>query len=407
MTEKRLALAAAGILLGLAQLQGCSGGSSGDGAAGRGTGRSLVGARDVMFLANAEDGTVMAIDAQSFGVLHTFDVIPDGPGAAFEDDPGQALIGQRIVEFAGGLNYAQDLDLSPDGRRIYVSRGHKGDVAAFDLASSAMLWNTPIEGLRADHMTISPDGRRLYVSALTDDHVYVLDTIDGAVVDDASTGQWPHDNHLADGGRVLYNASIGNVVVEPAVRGLLARNAATSPYKITKIDTATMAPLAEFAFDRGVRPFELSRDEARIFAQLSEFNGVIEFDLITGTITRELSLPVKEGTSEDDYDFEAPHHGLALSRDESTLCLAGRVSDYVALVDVASFTATAIIPVGDAPSWSATSPDGRHCFVANNRDDSVSVISYARRREIARIPVGDGPKYLIGGRIPAEVMQNW
>ena len=32
-------------------------------------------------------------------------------------------------------NFAQDTDISPDGRTLYVSRGYLGDVAAFDIAS--------------------------------------------------------------------------------------------------------------------------------------------------------------------------------------------------------------------------------------------------------------------------------
>ena len=92
-------------------------------------------AREVMLVANAEGGTVSLVDARSFKLLREIDVIPDGPATTFEDNPMQALAGQQIVEAAGGKNYAQDQDVSPDGRTLYVSRGHKGDVAAFDLAT--------------------------------------------------------------------------------------------------------------------------------------------------------------------------------------------------------------------------------------------------------------------------------
>jgi DNA-binding beta-propeller fold protein YncE len=104
------------------------------------SGKPAAGTRAVVFVANAEDGTVSLVDAMTFKVLTTLDVLPDGPDATVaEDAPAQALLGQQVVEAAGGTNYVQDQDLSPDGRTLYVSRGHRGDVAAFDLRSGAML----------------------------------------------------------------------------------------------------------------------------------------------------------------------------------------------------------------------------------------------------------------------------
>src|SRR5688500_6055421 len=121
--------------------------------------------REVVLVANAEGGTVSVVDARTFAVLREIDVLPDGPRA---DDPGQAALRQPVIEAAGGKNYAQDQDLSPDGRTLYVSRGHRGDVAAFSLATGELLWKAAIPGFRADHMTLSDDGRFLWVSALTE-----------------------------------------------------------------------------------------------------------------------------------------------------------------------------------------------------------------------------------------------
>jgi DNA-binding beta-propeller fold protein YncE len=354
-----------------------------------------------MVVPNAEGGTVSLVDARTFATLRELNVLPDGPDAAFdEDDASQALIGQRVVEAAGGTNYAQDVDVAPDGRTLYVSRGHRGDIAAFDLASGAMRWKLRIPGFRSDHMTISADGSRLYVSALTENRVQVVDPARPAIVGSFETGQWPHDNHLSPDGRRLYNGSIGNIVAPAETRAAYP----TPPYQLTVVDPATLEPLRTHAFERGIRPFAITHDESRMYAQLSEYHGVIEFDLREGRIARTRDLPVDEGVTEDDYDFEAPHHGLAISGDERTLCLAGRASDYVALVDTRTFTPSAIVDVDDAPGWAATAPDGRHCFVANTRADTISVISYADRREVARLRGGDGPKLIQAARLPAAVV---
>ena len=360
-----------------------------------------AGARDVVLVANAEGGTVSIVDARTFDVVKELDVLPDGERAAVgEDAPAQALAGQTLVELAGGRNFAQDQDVSPDGRTLYVSRGHRGDVAAFSIATGELLWKVPISGLRADHMTISPDGSRLYGSALTAGRVEVVDTTDGTVVGSFPSGDWPHDNHVSHDGSRLFNASIGNILVPEELRG-----ARPDSYRLTVVDRETLDVERTYDLDRGIRPYVLAEHDTRMYAQLSNVHGLIEYDLTEGRELRRVQLPVDEGVTEDDYDFDAPHHGLAMSPDEGTLCVAGRASDYVALVSTRTLRPRAIVDVGDAPGWAATGPDGRHCFVPNTRDDTLSVISYAAGREVARVPMGDGPKQVEAARLPASVLR--
>jgi YVTN family beta-propeller protein len=352
--------------------------------------------RGVAFVANAEGGTVSIVDSRRLEVVREIDVLPDGPAS---DTGAQGTAGQALIEGVGGLNYVQDQDLSPDGRVLYVSRGHRGDFAAFRVRDGLMLWKTGVEGLRSDHMELSDDGERLYVSDMTANIVHAVDTETGTISGGFATGEWPHDSHLTHDGELLLNASIGNIVLPEDVR---AEN--PNSYVLTAVDPDTLEVVRRFEFDAGIRPFVLSEDETRLYAQLSMFHGLVEFDLERGVITRELELPVDPGVTEDDFDFEAPHHGLALSGDGETLCAAGRASDYVALVDARRMRKRAIIDVGDAPGWATTGPGGRRCFVPNNRDDTLSVISYRNRREVARIPVGDGPKHIEAGRVPARVL---
>ncbi|MGH2837286.1 MAG: YncE family protein [Thermoleophilaceae bacterium] len=363
-----------------------------------------IGARDVMLVANAEGGTVDIVAARRPRVLRSIDILPDGPEPGLTDNPTQAIFGQQVVEAAGGKNFAQDLDVSPDGRTLYVSRGHRGDVAAFAIRSGRLIWKVPIPGFRSDHMTISEDGSRLYVSALTEDEVEVIDTERHAIVATFPSGQWPHDNHVSPDGERIYNGSIGNIVAPEESREAAAGGA--SPYRLTVVGSQNLEPVRSFDFERGIRPYVITHDERRLYAQLSELHGVIKFDLDAGRIIRERKLPIDDGVTEDDYDFEAPHHGLAMSHDESTLCAAGRASDYVALVSTATMAPTAIVEVDDAPSWAAVGPDGRHCFVANTRADTLSAISFAERSEVARVAVGDGPKLIEAARVPAAAVSG-
>ena len=108
------------------------------GSGAQGVPAGTPGARPVVLVANAEGGTVSVVDARRLRVLRTIDVLPDGRRATFEEDPAHAAAGQRLVEAAGGDNFAQDLDVAPGGRTLYVSRGHRGDVAAFDLGTGRL-----------------------------------------------------------------------------------------------------------------------------------------------------------------------------------------------------------------------------------------------------------------------------
>jgi YVTN family beta-propeller protein len=347
------------------------------------------GGREIAFIANAEGGTVSLLDVAARKVVGTLDVNPE----------------RRPSPRPGTPNFAQDTDVSPDGRTLYVSRGYLGDVAAFDIASGKLVWRTPLDTLRADHMTITPDGKSLFVSALTNARAYRLDTRTGAITGRIVTGVYPHDNQVSKDGRTVFNSSIGDMsvaldkrdAVEPSERSGWA-------YQLTVADAGTLAVKDRIRFEKGIRPWKLNPDETALYAQLSNEHAVVAYDLKAKRITRRLELPVKAGVTAADWDFEAPHHGLAITPDGRTLCIAGRASDYAALVKAPDLTLVATIPMGDAPGWSEVADGGRTCVVANTRSDDVSLIDVAAAREVARVKAGDGPKHITVARVPADVL---
>ena len=358
--------------------------------------------REVAFVANAVGGTVSILDVSTRQVVDEIDVTPDGKTVGFFRDPVQ-YFAQSVIEARGGKNYAQDTDLSRDGRVLFVSRGFLGDVVAIDLKSHDIIWRTPIAGLRSDHMDITPDGTRLFVSAVIrgGNIVEVLDTRAGDKLGHFQTGDWPHDVHVSSDGSKAYAASLGDMEVE--VRD---RNPDGDAYRITEVDANSLSILREYRFDNGIRPFQISESRRRLFAQLSNTHSLVARDLKSDTPVDRLDLPVKKGVTEEDWDFEAPHHGLALSPDENSLCIAGRASDYAAFVDAGSLSLKAVIDVGNAPSWSVFSEDGSLCLLANTRSDDVSFVSRESETEIARVPTGRGPKHITLGRVPVSLLDK-
>lgn len=367
-------------------------------------------ARPIAFVANAVGGTVSLVALDENRVIGEIDVTPDGKKVGFFRDPIQSVIGQPLIE-RSGLNYAQDTDVSPDGRVLYVSRGHLGDVAAFDIATGALMWRVSISGVRADHMAISPDGYQLYVAALTDNIVEIIDTRTGRITGSFRTGAFPHDIHISKDGKRIYNASLGDMT-EPVERRDNVERATDKKgfaYQLTVADAESLSILKRYRFPGGIRPFATSRDESKLYAQLSNEHAVYEYDLIRGKMVQRLSLPVKPGVTVDDYDFEAPHHGLQLSGDGKIICLAGRASDYVGFVSTENplLDLSGTVDVGDAPSWAANGPDGLNCLVANNRSDDLSIVSYCERKELARVKVGRAPKHISVAAVPLTVLEGY
>ena len=66
-------------------------------------------------------------------------------------------------------------------------------------------------------------------------------------------------------------------------------------------------------------------------------------------------------------------------------------SGNVSVIDTATNTVTATIPVGTAPFAVAVGPDGGTVYVANIDSDNVSAIDTATNRVTATIPVGSEP----------------
>src|SRR5689334_1919713 len=111
-----------------------------------GSAMALPPSREIAFVSNGEDGTVSLVDVAARKVVGALDINPQHAKA----------------EHAGADNFAQDTEVSPNGRTIYVSRGYLADVAAFDIATGRMLWKAPLHTGRADHMALSRDGRAIF-----------------------------------------------------------------------------------------------------------------------------------------------------------------------------------------------------------------------------------------------------
>ncbi|MCO6003989.1 YncE family protein [Actinoallomurus purpureus] len=350
-----------------------------------------AGLRDVLLVGNSQSGSVSFIDGRTYQNLGSFNVIGDLQQRLDEMDPIQRAGYETVKQIEGGDRFVDDVQLSPDGRALYVSRGNIDDAAAFDLVSGRQLWHTRLDGFHADHAALSPDGGKYVISATTAQVAEVLDTATGAVLGKFGTGTYPHQNDYTADGKYIYNSSIGVTSLPQALEGL------KGTFQLTKVDASTLKVVKTWLFPHGVRPNLIAPDGNTFYAQQSYLNGFIKYDLAQSKIVATVTMPYSahgKALKPDDYPQNSAHHGLALSGDGAKLCDVGTIDDYTAIVNTSDLSTRGIFnyPTDSLPYWGTSSVDGNRCFVSLSKANAVSVIDYATATEVARIPVGVFPQ---------------
>jgi YVTN family beta-propeller protein len=394
--------------------------------------------RDVMFVGNNWDGTATVVDARTHRPIHTIDTIPDRTERMAEivaaPDKLAFYLAVQAAIGEGHAQYTDDMFTTHDGRLLAVSRPSFADVVGIDLASGAIVWRFPMEGYRSDHMGVSPDGERLLVSDSTANKVHELDIRTGAKTGEFPSGDSPHENNYTADGERVFHASIGRVYTptdRPVVRQAYDTLKGERYLQIVRTDDLTV----ESRWDMGkeleeaghpgmasaVRPMALAPDERYVYLQVSFFHGWIEFDTqapdldgtssyegepAVGAVTRVVDLPKRTTEPRENYVLDSAHHGMAMNHEGTTMCAAGTMDGYAAIIDreTADFE---LVDVGEKPYWSTSGSVGDECWVSVSGEDEVVVIDYDTARKVATIPVGDHPQRVRDGVVAADVLKTW
>lgn len=430
------------------------------------------GKRTVMVVGNNWEGTVAIVDATTHEKLTTIDVIPD------IDEELQAIytapdrlalylaIQQAVAE--GHDQYVDDVFTTRNGRFLAVSRPSLSDVVWIDIAKAAagrddsIVAEQQMDGFRTDHMGVSPDRRRLLVSDSTERQVLEFSMVNETLADGTKvrlgerlrsfpSGDTPHENNYSKDGKRIFHASIGRVytpgdfgyigpvdadTVSDAVKAdRWLQVVRTSDFKVLKRwDMGEELEEAGYpGMSSAVRPVAITPDEKVMYAQVSFFHGLVEFDLTAkdlngtsdyvlgdvkepavGAVTRVVDLPVADEVASmprEQYVLDSAHHGLAINESGSKLCVAGTMSDYAAIVDRRTFTPKVFAGAGrflkdrvySKPYWATEGP-GNTCWMSMSGSDLVTVISFADEKVVAEVPVGDHPQRVREGKIRESVI---
>jgi DNA-binding beta-propeller fold protein YncE len=380
--------------------------------------------REVMFVGNNWAGTASIVDAHTFEVLKTINVIPDKGQRLFQIylSPVKLAFYLAIRQQVGQGHdqYVDDMFSNPDGTLVAVSRPSFADVVGISLATGKIVWRTPLKGHRADHMAESPDGTRLLVSDSTTSFVRELDMTNGHILRSFSSGDTPHESNYSPDGSLIYHASIGRIYTPTDPSEFCPLTDPTKGRQFFEIvDNATFTVLKRWDIGKklkaagypcmssAVRPMAIAPDQRYAYLQVSFLHGFVEFDMQQEKVLRLANLPnLVPNMPKSNYVLNSAHHGLAMNAAGTTLCAAGTMDGYAAIVDRASFAFTTI-PVGDTPYWATNGPGGTQCWMSIAGDDKIDVIDYGTASIVAQIPVGDHPQRVRLGHVAASIANGW
>ena len=312
---------------------------------------------DKWIVANNKMGSLTIIDPTSLKIEREI-AVSNAFWASNQDKMGEI----------NGL--ADDVAVLPDGDTVVMSRPYFSDVAFASLSTGEILRRIPIEGT-PDHFGLAPDGKRLFVSVrgAPEECLAVIDTEKQEMIDCVFTWYGPHGVHFnKDGSRVFS----GSILID----------------RMTEIDTKTLEVVHIHEFSEGVRPFHLIDNDKKMLLQLSRLHGFVVYDMESRRVQQTVHLPARNPTQAT-FPHTA-HHGVSVAGDETSICIAGTVSHYTAILDYPTFNVKSMIDVGEEPSWTINSSDGTRCYVSSRRGDSVSVIDYASGELVKTIDLGKG-----------------
>jgi YVTN family beta-propeller protein len=261
------------------------------------------------------------------------------------------------------------LSLSADGRSAYTDDFDGGTVTIIDTRKDAVIAKVPV-GRNPNYNILSADGRRLFQANAGDNVLSVIDTTSRRVEATVKVGTGPFDVALTPDGSTLVAANAGsNTASIVDVRSLAVR--AQVPIG-GQIDPAVQQKLNVRVTDDG--------RYAWIGNQAGGSFSVI--DIASGT--RAAVHPTDKGADILYQLRSGPQAGWGVT--------TARYGRSIALVRPDNpAIAPRLLPTAEGSHNVTRTPDERTAYVSDRIGNAVSVIDLASFTEIARIPVGNFP----------------
>ena len=256
---------------------------------------------------------------------------------------------------------------------VRLARGDRSVVVAYDTKSLREIWRVDVTG-HVGHMAISSDDRYLYSTLFDRWYVARVDLVTKEVTYIPVTFTGGHGIRISHDNKRLY---VGSMLMS----------------KIDKLNLETLEIEQTFLFRENVRPFHMTKDEQRLYVQLSWTHGFAVVSIPDNRLIHTIALPTLP--PEPPVIDAFPHtvdHGLEITPDEKHMVLAASTGNYVAIYSLPDLALVKTIQVGEVPNWVTINRSGTRAYVSNRISDDVSVIDLVSFTEIKRIKVGDFPQ---------------
>jgi YVTN family beta-propeller protein len=317
------------------------------------------------------------------------------------------LLAIVALALAGVLGSPQSL-----AQNAYIPSADFDHVSVIDTVTNTVIATIPV-GMFPMGVAVSPDGRKVYVTNETSNNVSVISTFTNRVIGSAI----PVGTHPV------------GVAVSPDGRKVYVTNTSTSSYNVSVIDTAknrvtATIPVGQLplgvavtpdgvhhspphlrADRRGEEPGRAGDATNKVYVANAGSNNVSVVDAATNKVIATIPVglqPIGVAVSpvqrkREDERERGDGGGREREPEGGKVYVVNELSNSVSVIDAATNTVIATIPVGTQPAGVAVSPDGSRVYVTNanspdfSQPGTVSVIDAATNTVIATIPVGTTP----------------
>jgi YVTN family beta-propeller protein len=287
-------------------------------------------------------------------------------------------------------------------------------VTAIDLSTNTAATNIPV-GTGPVGVTVNYAGTRAYVSNQQSNSISVIDTATNTVVATIPVGSQPASSGINPAGTRLFvpNQTSNSVsVIDTSTNTVVAtipslsfpssavvNPAGTKVYVnqsssnlLTAIDASTNAVLGSVSVCSGPYQQVVNATGTRIYVVCSSGNVAV---VDSATFTVLATIPV--GTTS---------RGIAITPNGAQVWVSNSGSNNVSVIDTTTNTVVATVAAGTTPWGVAGNAAGTRMYVVNNGSNTVSVFDTASNTLVATVPTGTAPLTIGQFLQPAAVAAN-
>lgn len=229
----------------------------------------------------------------------------------------------------------------------------------------------PPEGDKARTAAVSPDGLKAVSVNLFSDNATIVDLVTGTVEAIVDVGDRPAEVEITPDSSKAVVANLDST---------FASVIDLTTYSVTNIPITRRASQVEISPD----------GKYAYLAVVADGDGVWRINLLTLSVEGPRLFTTNMGSV--GFLFWQTS-GMTLSNDGAVLAVCGSFDDSLSLIDTASWSVVATVPVGDFPVRALFAHDDAQIFVSTRDDDKVRMVSNAGPSSsvLRTYNVGDSP----------------